>query len=310
MKASPLFATLITTLALCSCDKNDTLPRNDDGAVRFSSGIDALPPQSRVTVDDQGNARWNAADPIGIYMVGHGTGEITDQAANILYLVDRGGTQTTFTASANKIYYPLANGAKVDFIAYHPHNAALTDFSYPIDLTQQKPQSAIDLMTARADNDGVGYDKQDGREGGEVKLAFTHRLVKLVMKVSKDASVPGKVTTVKIHGMHTTATFDLKGVDGLTGPGGPKEITAYAAPSFPGTRFEAILLPAALGEAHSVTFHTDQNEAYTWSIHNQIPVLEAGKMYVYTINVTKRTLSASGSIHAWTGGSTGTGTAE
>lgn len=55
-----------------------------------------------------------------------------------------------------------------------------------------------------------------------------------------------------------------------------------------GVRYEAILLPAeSLSTGHMVTLHYANGEVYTWKMHQQIPKLEAGKMYEYDVTITK-----------------------
>lgn len=302
-------AIVATSMFMVSCTNDDTTVLNNDRTVRFTSGATATPGGTRVAIDADGNSLWDAGDPVGIYMVGRGTTDVVDGNANMKYTAARAGASTAFNAADASIYYPLNEAAPVDFIAYHPYSAAVTDFAYPIDLSRQTPQTAIDLMTARADKGGEGYTKADGSANTVVDLTFSHRLAKLVMNVTKDASVPGTIIGVEITGMNTRAKFDLKGTDGLTDAGTPASIFPCTVTA--GEKYEAILLPVdALTAGHTVTFTTDANEVYTWAISKDIAKLEAGKIYTYDVNVTKYAVTASGSINSWAVGSTGTGTAE
>lgn len=301
-------AIVAASVALTSCDKNETIVQNNDAPVRFTSGINATP-GSRATIDADGNSLWEKGDPVGIYMVGNGTTTVAEGNANMKYTAAQDGASTAFTAVGASIHYPLSEAQKVDFIAYHPHSNAVADFVYPIDLSTQTPQTAIDLMTAKADKSGAGYTKADGRTGGVVNFAFNHQLAKLVVDVTKDASVSGKITSVSITGMNTTANFDLKAAAGITSPGNPAAITPCTITAE--QKYEAILLPVSpLGAAHTVTFATDAGETYVWKMHEQISALDAGKIYTYAVNVTKYAVTANGSINKWVTGSTGNGTAE
>lgn len=296
------------SVAFTSCDKNVTTVQNNDAPVRFTSGINATP-GSRATIDTDGNSLWETGDPVGIYMVGNGTTIVTEGNANMKYTAAQDGASTAFTAVGASIHYPLDEAQKVDFIAYHPHSEAVANFVYPIDLSTQTPQTGIDLMTARADKSGQGYTKADGRTGGVVNLTFNHQLAKLVVNVTKDASVSGNITSVSITGMNTTANFDLKGDEGITSAGSPAAITPCTITAE--EKYEAILLPVALlTDAHTMTFITDGGETYTWKMYEQISELEAGKIYTYAINVTKYAVTANGSINNWVTGSIGNGTAE
>lgn len=294
-------------MAMVSCDKNETMIQNNDGSVRFVSGITATP-ASRVAIDADGNSVWNIDDPVGIFMVEHGSTDVVDGASNVKYTATSAGVSTTFTPSGNAIFYPLKESSIVDFIAYYPYKTPINDFTYPIDLSVQTSQSAIDLMVAKADNTGAGYTKDAGRTNTAVNFGFTHQLVKLVINVMKDASVSGNITGVSINGMNTSATFDLKGVAGITSPGTPKSITPCKAGE---NKYEAVLLPvAALADAHVVAFTTDKNETYNWVMKKQMTALDAGKIYTYDVTVTKYEIIAEGTINRWNVGSTGTGTAE
>lgn len=288
--------------------KNETKVANNDGKVRFTSGITATP-GSRAMIDADGNSVWETGDPVGIYMVEHGAADVVGENANVKYTAAQAGASTAFTAAGAAIYFPMDEARKVDFIAYHPYNAAVSGFAYPVDLSVQTPQTAIDLMTAKADKSGAGYTKADGRSNTAVDFAFSHRLAKLVVNVTKDASVPGNITAVSITGMNTTATYDLTGAGGITSPRNPAAITPCTITAE--QKYEAILLPVdALTDAHTVTFTTDDGETYVWKMSQQIPQLAEGTIYTYDVNVTKYAVTANGSINKWVTGTTGYGTAE
>lgn len=307
MKTKILSLAVVTASAiLISCEKNEIVENND--VVRFTSGITATP-ITRVSINESGNSVWEKNDPVGIFMLKHGTTNISEGAKNIQYKASNAGPTTTFTPASGAIHYPMEETEKLDFIAYHPYKAVVSEFVYNVDVSDQTSQTAIDLMWAKADNNGQGYSKASGREGLVVNFAFTHKLVKLVMNVSKDASVSGNITSVKINGMNTTANFDLKGTDGLTEMNALKPIAPYKAGD---NKYEAILLPVSgsLNKNHTVTFTTNDGETYVWNMSNEISSLEEGKIYTYTVNVTKYAVTAEGSINKWISVTPGTGTAE
>lgn len=307
MKQIILSATLIAASAMMiSCEKENA-PAMDDGRVRFTSGIKAT--STRVAIDPQGESVWEQGDPVGIFMVRHATDVVAEGAANIKYTASAAGASTGFAPAADVIYYPINNAVTVDFIAYHPHKEAASGFAYPVDVSDQTSQTAIDLLWAKADKGGEGYNKEDSRQGTVVNFTFDHQLVKLVMKVTKGAGVPDDLPAVSINGMYTRAAFDLKGIAGITGASDLKSFAPCTLTA--GTRYEAILLPAqSLGAGHTVIFRYANGEVYTWKMHQQIPELEAGKMYEYEVAITKHGVDATGTINNWTVGSTGSGVAE
>lgn len=310
MKKLILPAALITVCAvivvIVSCEKDNMLIK--DGAVRFTSeGTTAT--QTRVAIDPQDKSVWEKGDPVGIYMVKHGTSDVLENAENMKYTASEAGASTSFAPAVQAIYYPLDETEKVDFIAYHPYRATVSDFVYPVDVSNQASQTNIDLMWAAADKQGAGYSKEDGRNNTSVDLAFDHQLAKLRMNVTKDSNVPGEIVKVSINGMNTTASFDLKGSGGLTGMGDAKSFEVRTVTA--GSVYEAILLPVGpLDATHTVTFTTDQNETYTWSMYKQIAELKTGKIYTYDITVAKYIIEVTGNINSWTVGATGIGNAE
>lgn len=294
-----------TAMTLASCDKNET-EQPYDGRVQFTSGITAS--HTRVAIDNKKSV-WEANDPVGIYMVDHGTTNISEGAANVKYLAGNGGAATTFAPAATPIYYPLSENGTVDFIAYHPYRDGVADYAYHVDVSDQSSQTALDLMLAKADKAGTGYDKTDGEKNQAVDFTFTHQLAKLMLTVKKGDGVKGDVSAVSIEGMNTKASFDLKGAAGLTGAGTPLAITPRTIT--PGVAYEAILLPtSSITDGHTVTFVAD-GETYTWNMKDDIASLEAGKMYEYEITVTKYAVGATGAIKDWaTTDTTGSGVAD
>lgn len=307
MKKFILPAALIAVCAIIvSCEKDNT-PVNNDGTVRFTSGATAT--QTRVAISPQNESVWEEGDPVGIYMVNNGTSDVLENAENIKYTASEAGALTSFTSAVQAIYYPLDETKKADFIAYHPYKETLSGFVYPVDVSNQTSQTGIDLMWAAADKQGAGYSKEDGRNNTSVDLAFDHQLAKLRMKVTKAPNVLGEIVKVNINGMNTTASFDLKGSGGLTGMGNAKSFEACTVTA--GSVYEAILLPiGSLDATHTVTFTTDKNETYTWSMYKQIAELKTGKIYTYDITVAKYIIEVTGNINSWTVGATGVGNAE
>ncbi|CAK7017551.1 MAG: Putative fimbrium subunit Fim1C [Parabacteroides sp.] len=300
-----LSVTLIAACAVIVSCENEHAPVDNEGMVRFTSGATAA--QTRVAIDPQGKSVWEKDDPVGIYMVKHGTKVVAEGADNIEYKASTAGESTSFASASTAVYYPKDETARVDFIAYYPYNAAVSGFGYRVDVSNQASQTAIDLMWASADKQGTGYNKEDARQGVAVNFTFTHQLAKLIMNVTKDASVSGNVTAVSINHMCYLATYYLAennlaiGIDVMSFA--PCTVT-------PGALYEAILLPISLNTDHTVTFTTDQGETFTWDMSKQISELKPGKIYTYDVTIMKYTVEATGSIAPWTVGSIGKGTAE
>lgn len=311
MKTNLLSVLAVSALLFASCsNENNDTPEVNDGSVKFTSGITATP-HAKAVIDNAGNSIWSINDPIGIYMVANGTTTVADGAENTPYKATTAAASTSFAPSgATTIYYPVNTPAKVDFIAYHPYSALVSNYVYNVNVANQTPQTDIDLMYATANNSGAGYDKAFGADiiNAYVDFTFGHKLVKLIINVSTSTGVTGTVSAVSIKGMNTSAKFDLTGTTGLSDFGTPQAITPFTAT---GTKYEAILLPmAALSAANTVSFTTTANETFTWEMSYNINSLVAGSIYTFDIELTKYEVIANGSITKWTIGGTGSGLAD
>ena len=303
MKKSIIFSAILTaTVVMVSCNVEDVI--EDNVPVKFTSGITATP-QLRSAIDGSGNSVWEQGDPIGIYMVGNGGIVVAESVNNIKYTAVSAGASTAFDAAGATIYYPVNVSEKVDFIAYHPRCEAVMNWTYQVNVATQTPQTAIDLMWAKADNSGAGYDKTNT---SPINFTFGHQLVKLVINVSKGVAVAGNISAVSINGMNTAANFDLTGVGGLSGMTASQAITPHTVTA--DATYEAILLPVtALDPGHTVAF-TIGADTYIWSMSNDITGLQTGKIYTYDVTLTKHEVEVRGSITKWSVGASGTGMAE
>ena len=94
------------------------------------------------------NTTWDAGDKIGVFMVKNGTGldasGIVGGGDNVAYTTTTGNG--TFTPTAGGLKFP-ADGSAVDFIAYYPYTGSLDNYTYAVDLTDQRRPSTIDLQT-------------------------------------------------------------------------------------------------------------------------------------------------------------------
>lgn len=187
----------LSALVLTSCVNNDDKSEWNDGSqpVSFTSSIQGV--NSRAA-----NNKWAAGDKVGIFMKAAG-GELSSTTAiNKLYTTDANGILTAFNAE-NALYYPT-DGSSVDFIAYYPFNASLTENTYKVNVASQTDQSAIDLLYS---NNATDFAKGTT---SKPQLQFTHKLSQIAFNITKDATIPS-LTGLKVtfKGMNTTADFTL-----------------------------------------------------------------------------------------------------
>ena len=147
--------TLLITLGSCSSDETLATERTD---ITFETGV-----AQRVM-----NTTWDAGDKIGVFMVKNGTGldasGIVGGGDNVVYTTTTGNG--TFTPTAGGLKFP-ADGSAVDFIAYYPYTGSLDNYTYAVDLTDQRRPSTIDLLYA---NDAKGF----SQSSNIVRLNFRH----------------------------------------------------------------------------------------------------------------------------------------
>lgn len=303
------FALMIVVLTACNDKITDD--NNQGRVVAFVSGIDGY--STRVNANGDG---WVAGDSVGIYMLKNGETTIVNGSENAKHLAVSTGQSTAFS-TGNTLYYPT-DGSAVDFIGYHPYSTKVAGMKYPVDLSNQSQQSALDLMYAESNSTkGEGY---TGEYGSAVDLKFGHILTKLVMNVNAtgfEGGINDMVVTIK--GMDRTAEFNL-GTGVLSTGSSNGDITPCAAVN---NSYEAILLPLeTLTENHTVDFEVN-GTVYTWKMINNtatggsssITQFQKGFKYTFNISiagsgVTATSVSVEGSVLPWEDGGVNTGTAE
>lgn len=298
--AFPLGGIAISLVLLASCGSDregaDT-PADGRVALEVTSGI-----QTRAA-----NAEWAKGDAIGIYMQEDGGTAIAENATNRKYVAQVTGGNVAFLPEAGQtIYYPI-DGSIVDFTAYYPHQA-LADEYYPVDVSEQADQPAIDLMTAVAE----GHSKTNAA----VAFKFVHLLTKLELVIE-----PGNGLTaadlagikVEITGQRTTGSYNLLyrafGIDPT-----PESIITLNTKA-DGKSAEAILLPndainnAPVAGRELVFTLKGNGEVLRWSIPDDKSFLQGDKN-LYTITVNRTSLGVTSSIKDWNKGDGGSGSAE
>lgn len=291
---------LAGAVCLSSCSSDEEVNVSNDGRVHFTAGIGnqavAATPASRAS-----GSAWASGDAIGIFMVGHGTVDV--EAGNKKFIT-LGGNGTFTPVAGNEIYYPMDN-IKVDFIAYYPYKENVSfDADLPVtiatDQTATDAQPGCDLMWAKADKNGSGYEK-DVDATTFVALTFDHCLAKLTMNCEVADNVGDNLdgATVTISGMNTQNTFDLK-TGTLGAPGTETDITprklATPTDGFDAT-YDAIILPGNYGPGNlSVTFKIN-GEDFIWQVG--AIEFESGKEYIYKVIIKRTGVSATGTITPW-----------
>lgn len=284
MKTKNLFfAVALSLLTLNSCNNDD-----DGGGSRnktslqFTSTI--VNTKIASTQTRAAGSVWDKNDAIGIYMVKSGQGLITNTilAENKHYITENGTSTGIFTPAntSAEINYPI-DGSKVDFIAYYPYNKdIIVDYKYPIDISVQTSQPAIDFLYS---NNALALDKATPN----IALGFKHKLTKVVFAITSGDISDLSGLTVTIKGTKTKASFNLAGNEDsalVVDENSVADISANISST--GTNGEAIILPESGVGQRTFVFSLPSGESYTWQVPST-EIFEKGTKYTYNVQLQK-----------------------
>lgn len=264
MKMKSLLGIMLSLSILQSCQNDETnIIQNEvnNKGITFSS-----------IIDDAQNSRaydtsWEANDVIGVFMLANSDKNVL----NIPYVTSKGDGY--FVSQNSPIYYPEDNSA-VDFIAYYPYSETINNYkNYPIDLSNQTKQNAIDLMTA------VNLTNRQ-LTSPQGNLQFKHLLAKLVLNLKSTSGSSLKGIKASISGLQVKGTANLS--DGTITPSG--EATTFSLfINEKATQAEAILLPQDLSGKLKIKLELNgQSKEIETEIAGSI---EKGYKYIYNVNV-------------------------
>lgn len=242
--------TLLITLGSCSSDETLATERTD---ITFETGV-----AQRVM-----NTTWDAGDKIGVFMVKNGTGldasGIVGGGDNVAYTTTTGNG--TFTPTAGGLKFP-ADGTAVDFIAYYPYTGSLDNYTYAVDLTDQRRPSTIDLLYA---NDAKGF----SQSSNIVRLNFRHQLVRVELTIKSADNKQLTGVKVALNDQPLRATFDLntgtfsqiaadRGTIAMNATSAGTLLTATAF-ILPGQRDITVTITATDGTTKQITLDANKN---------------------------------------------------
>ena len=245
------------------------------------------------------NNLWTGDERIGIFMVENNTTNISGGVSNREYLnpSDNSSSSVQFS-STNPICYPLATTPKVAFIAYYPYKALTDVWTYPIDVSTQTSQSAIDLMRAEAGNSGNGY---DNTYGSTVNLHFYHKLSKIIINVAVGDGVTESLSgiSVRIANLPYRGSLNLSAETNTVQRQATPVANIAPIAIVDGSQYEAIVIPGSTAGV-KLSFTTS---AATYEAAIPSPVeWQSGYKYSYTVTLTKHEADISGSVENWDDG--------
>lgn len=285
MKFKNLFSiTCIALLAFTACSNED----------ESSSSIDQKYVKFNGTIEQQTKASgtsWDSGDAIGVYMKATGTNISASSNENIKYTTPGDGV---FSAATTGIELP-SDKSGVDFVAYYPYQTTITNYTYPINVSDQSDLTKIDLLYS---------DNATNMDNPAVDLNFRHKLSQLVLNITAGEGVSSlSGLSLSVSGLTTDGSFGL--ADAAITLGTTKATLTPVVSVTTSAIVNAILIPGDNLNNGKLTF-TLNGKIYEWTPDTQ--VLESGKKYTYPVQLTTTgvvILNPSGTIEDWTEGNTG-----
>ncbi len=276
---------------LAACTQKDKgmsgVGTSDLVPVRINAGIDTK----------AHDAQWDENDAIGLAMLVDDGAEVYNDVYNYHYISSAGQGLFEPASDGMTVYFPQ-DGSEVTFRSYYPYYPSLgTDMVVPINVTNQRILSEIDLMTAEHIS---GRSKTDP----EVHLRFHHRLSKLIFVIDTqngDDFISPDDLTLTIKGMKTTGDYELLGEKLNTDDNSIKDITVPEGDD-PANR-TAIVLPRVASEGVSFVFTGSNGETYTAHMHDTLN-LQSGYQYTFRITLQQTEVTVSATVEPWKPGPT------
>lgn len=219
---------------------------------------------------------WYNKDSLGLFIKPSGS-------VSFLQLVETNRKYTynsnlsLFELHGNSIYYPQSGN--IDIVAYAPYKADITNIYYPIDVTNQTDQKAIDLLYS---NSTTNINKQNQA----ASLTFKHQLSKVVFRLqNSDGTTSGLETiNIKLQGFYDRAALNL-----VTGTIGSQHFSL--TPISIGTAREAIIIPNIPNSGFSNRYFKFNIGSTEWQyVLPAADSFESGKIYEYLIVVNNKTI--------------------
>ncbi|GHV52499.1 hypothetical protein FACS1894181_15630 [Bacteroidia bacterium] len=274
----------------------DKIPAAEITPVRFTSATGS---GAATRTANSGND-FVTGDSIGIYMTRIADGNAINMsiAENRLFVVKDETKKPLYdllpAESGQSIYFPV-NGDPVWFSAYYPYTPGITDYGYPVNVTNQQDATHIDLLYAKETQGNKGFTR--GTLGtNTVKLNFKHQLSKIIINIRRDPGTPNiaQPKSAQINGMPTRAVLQLgdsvvntlsaehAGIDMLELPD--------TASGFD-LSLQAIIIPHGIDAGKETVEVLSDRGQFTWPIpfNAGTPVIPENKFKggkVYTLNLT------------------------
>ena len=265
-------------LTACSADEMDSSsgnPLNGD-VISLTSRV----AQTRAASELQTNA-LNTATKVGVFGI-NGTSAVTN-GENNQYSVTATGD---LTADDKEMKWPVDGTAKVDIYAYAPYQSGWTAydaanaFSVSADQSTDAGYLASDLLYAST--------KEVSKTSSAVVLAFSHKLVRINVKLTKGDECPYDVSksAISISGtkLATTLNPSTGALGAASGDAADIKIGADVAITADGTTTYGVVVPQQLAAGTQFVKIVADGKILSAKLASAV-TLEAGKAYNFSAEI-------------------------
>lgn len=285
MKKTILFGLTAAMLAT-ACSEEDDLRQGIAGeGITFTSSV-----MSRAT-----DTSFEPEDTIGVSM--YTESGFVGNATNVQYTTTDG---SGFTSTNPMTWGAAGSAEKVDFKGVYPYKAdAVAEGIYSFTLATGEGASL-------SDNDVMYSSMTDVAVGSNnVGLTFTHKLVKVVMKVYDQKRNLLSGATVKINNQQTSGTLNL--ADGtVTSTGDANATLDFASNTNVEGEYQTIVMPSAATQGRVITI-TYENVDYPCPV--DMYAFDSGSKMTFSVTLNPKSGTVSEgtpvgtitpTVHKWT----------
>lgn len=285
MKKTILFGLTAAMLAT-ACSEEDDLRQGIAGeGITFTSSV-----MSRAT-----DTSFEPEDAIGVSM--YTESGFVGNATNVQYTTTDG---SGFTSTNPMTWGAAGSAEKVDFKGVYPYKAdAVAEGIYSFTLATGEGASL-------SDNDVMYSSMTDVAVGSNnVGLTFTHKLVKVVMKVYDQKRNLLSGATVKINNQQTSGTLNL--ADGtVTSTGDANATLDFASNTNVEGEYQTIVMPSAATQGRVITI-TYENVDYPCPV--DMYAFDSGSKMTFSVTLNPKSGTVSEgtpvgtitpTVHKWT----------
>ncbi len=308
-----LFVSLFA-LTLGSCQKdeetndNNSQPIvNEPVAIQLSGFTIKEGSSEALETSRVANAKWEAADMIGVFMLNDGTYNIAGDNANKAYVTELGDgmfAPVTSDGKDNAIFFP-ADGAYMDITAYYPYSELDEENRYNLNIADQSVQKKLDIM--RGTPTGLAFNNASPK----VDLTFRHKMAKINLTFVAGDGIGEeelKNTVAELSGFYTKGYYSpIK--DNFMIEGDKSKFRILTAED--GKSAQGTIMPEKQSSGHSLSITPGyylEGAPYVFDISENQGFL-SGRSYNYTVTFLRDKITISkSSVEDWTEGEGENGT--